>query len=110
MLEKTFLGNLSVERSYKIYHIYMTAARKKITLFQIPPPGVIILIHSVVLEFKGVGVDISASSIILFDTSFCREFSAKFFYSKVFFGFEIFSNIIGFSRVEIKGKIKEDLK
>jgi hypothetical protein len=57
-----------------------------------------------------VGVDISASNIILFDTYFGENCLLSFVTKNFFFDFEIFPKKVGFSGVEIKGKIKEDLQ
>jgi hypothetical protein len=62
------------------------------------------------LKIKGVGVDISASSIILFNTpsisNFVENFLPSFLTYKILFGFEIFSKKIDFRGLKLKVKIK----
>jgi hypothetical protein len=58
-----------------------------------------------------VGVDISASSIILFDTLILKKiFCQVIFLIRCFLVLRFFRRKVGFLEIEIKGKIKEDLE
>ena len=61
--------------------------------------------------FKEVGVDISASSIILFDTLILKKiFCQVFLFISFFLVLRFFQKKVRFSGVEIKGEIDEDFE